>query len=353
MIPALPHLLSMRHVILAAVLAAFAASASAQDKITLNNGDVLTGTIKTMEEGVVTIVSPVLGDVAVPFASIRDLSTGGPVDLQTKTGDRLVKRRILGIEAGTLRVEGDTPPIPLDNLGMINPPLRIPPEWTGALMLNALWTDGNTDRRSVGMTFDAQLRREEDRLTFDAYWNYSEDKENDPLSTTYREWELNDRRAGGGLKYDYFLSKRLYAFATGRAQGDTLADIDLRIAIGAGLGYMWVDNKRTTFLTEVGLAYVDEDYRSNIPSVDYLAARVYYKLTHAFTEATKFMHSVEAYPSLEDPDDVYLTAKAEVGTTVTGNLVASLGWVGDYDNTPAPDRERLDNRVMLSIGWQF
>ncbi len=343
----------MRHVYFAAVLAAFAAGAIAQDKITLNNGDVLTGTIKKMEEGVVTIASPVLGDVAVPFANIRDLSTGAPVDLQTKTGDRLVKRRILGIEAGSLRIDGDTPPIPLDNLGMINPPLKVPPEWTGALMLNALWTEGNTVRRGAGMTFDAELRREDDRLTFDAYWNYAEDKDKDPLSATYRQWELNDRRAGGGLKYDYFLSKRLYAFATGRAQGDTLADIDLRLLIGAGLGYQWVDTKKTTFLTEVGLAYVDEDYRSNTPSIDYTSARIYYKLTHALSDTTRFIHSVEAWPSLEDPDDVFLQAKAELATTISGNLVGSISYLFDYDNTPAPGRERDDSRVLLSVGWQF
>ena len=343
----------MRHVYLALVPAVFAAQAVAQDKITLNNGDVLTGTIKKMEEGVVTIVSPVLGEVEVPFTSIRDLSTQAVVDLKTKTGDLLVKRRILGIEAGTLRVEGDTPPLPLDNLGMINPPLKVEPEWTGALMFNGLWTDGNTVRRSAGMNFDAQLRREEDRLTADAYWYYAEDKETDPLSPTYRQWELNDRRAGGGLKYDYFLGKRLYAFATGRVAGDTLADIDLRVAIGAGLGYMWVDTKRTTFLTEVGLAYVDEDYRSNLPSVDYLAARVYYKLTHEFSEATKFLHSVEAWPSLEDSDDIFLQLKAELSTTLTGSLVGSLAYVLDYDNTPAAGRQRDDHRVLMSVGWQF
>src|SRR5688572_26586334 len=127
-----------------------------------------------MADGVVVIASPVLGDVSVPVSSIRDMATQATVDLQTKTGDLLVKRRILGIEAGSLRLEGDTPPVPLDNLGRINPPLREEPTWTGSLKLNGLYTDGNTDRRAVGMTFDASLRRETDRFTVDAFWDYSE-----------------------------------------------------------------------------------------------------------------------------------------------------------------------------------
>ena len=40
------------------------------DAVTLANGDVLTGSIKTMADGKVTINSPVLGDVTVPMASI-------------------------------------------------------------------------------------------------------------------------------------------------------------------------------------------------------------------------------------------------------------------------------------------
>lgn len=330
-----------------AAFSAFAAGALAQDKITLANGDVLTGTIKTMADGKVTIASPLLGDVTVPMTNISDMVTKDQVDLQTKSGD-LLKRRVVGLEGGNLRLEGDTTSLSLDNLGMINPPAKPEPAWTGSITLNGLLTDGNTERRAVGAALDASRRTEIDRISFDAAWDYSEDR-----TLASGVWTLNQRRVGGGLKYDYFLSKRWYSLATARVLGDTLADIDLRFTGGVGLGYTIIDNGTTGLTVEAGLSYFNENYRSNTPSKDYVAARVAYKLTHQLSDKTKLVHGVEAFPSVEDSQDVYLQARTEITTSLTESMIASLAHVLDWDNTPSPGLERADQRLVLSVGWSF
>ena len=65
------------------------------------------------------------------------------------------------------------------------------------------------------------------------------------------------------------------------------------------------------------------------------------------------MHSGEFFPSLEDGDDFYCQIKTEVVTSLSASMLASLAHVLDFDNTPAPTRERADHRVLLSIGWKF
>jgi putative salt-induced outer membrane protein YdiY len=346
----------MQYLRFAAALAALATITLAQDKITLANGDVLTGSIKTMADGKITIASALLGDVTVPMTTVSNLVTQSQVDLETKGGE-LMRRRIVGIDGGNLRLEGDSASLALDRLGRINPPSKTEPVWTGSVKVSGLWTDGNTDTRSIGASFDASRRTEIDRTSIDASWDYAENKDNEPTSATFRQWSLDQRRAGGGAKYDYFLSKDLYALANARVLADTLADIELRFTGGAGLGYSWVDDGTTTFLTEVGLSYVDETFRSAAPSQEYVAARVAYKLSHAFSDKTKLVHGVEAFPSVEEQDDIYLQAKTELVTSLTESMVASIAHVLDYDNTPSttPTRtfERLDNRIVLSIGWSF
>lgn len=361
----------MRQLLIAAFAAALATSALAQDRVTLTNGDVLTGTIKSMADGKLVINSPVLGDVTVPLTEVNDLMTQAQVDLQTKGGQLMKGQRILGIENKSLRLEGDPKPLALDDLGFINPPSKSEPVWTGSLKVGALWTDGNTDRRSVNASFDASRKSEIDRISVDAAWLYSEDKDNQQFqgdgvtpNPGWRSWTLNERRVEAGAKYDYLLSKRAYALANVRALGDTKANLDLRWTIGAGLGYLVIDDGTTLFQVEAGLVYFDERYR-NVPitvpetpdSDSYLAARLAYKYVRQLGETTKFTHGVEAFPSLEDQDDFYMQAKTELATTVTGNLIASVAHVLDYDNTPAPDPtrkiERVDNRVLLTIGWTF
>lgn len=344
-------MLPFRKLLLFSVCALTTPVAMAQDKVTLNNGDVVTGQLGTMADGKLTIKSPLLGDVTVPLDQVASIATQETVELVTKSGD-VLRRRIVGIDSGSLQLaagpEGGpaAPTIGLGMLDKINPPADPPPQWKGSLTINGAITAGNTERRSIGSAMDAVRRSEIDRLTVDASWDYSEDKQQGT-------WRLSQRRVGAGLKYDYFLSKRLYVLATTRALGDTLADINLRYTAGAGLGYQWAESETFDFATEAGLSYFNENYRSATPSVDYLAARLAYKMRWAFSETARLIHGVEAFPSLEDGQDVYFVMDTKLQMDLTRAMIAQIQWVWDYDNTPSPGLDRSDHRVLLSVGWQF
>lgn len=319
------------------------------DKIVLNNGDVITGTIVSMADGKVTIKSSLLDTVTVPMSSIKDMTTAAQVALETKSNE-LRQRRITGIEGGNLRLEGVTDPLALGDLTRINPPPKKDPEWNGSLKLNGAYVDGNTDRRSAGLLFDAVHLSERDRITVDSSWDYAENKTN---ITGVNQWVLAQRRTGGGLKYDFFLGKKLYLLAQTRVLSDTRANLSLRYSVGGGLGYTWVEDSNTTFLTECGLAYLKEDYRTAAPSTDYLSVRVAYRLSHKFSDKFKFVHRAEAYPSTQNANDVYAQVVTEVVGNFTDSMIAAVSHILDYDNTPAPGNVRTDNRVLLSVGWSF
>lgn len=336
----------MRSLLATLFLSAVAPFSMAQDKVTLDNGDVLTGTVKTMADGKLTVNSAALGDIVVPMANVKNLQTAEQVQLKTATGD-LIRRRIAGIEGGLLRFDNsDTEQ--LSNLAAINPPAQKEAEWTGALKLGGGFISGNTERRSASGAFDAELRRTEDRLAADAQWDYAQDQDR-----TTNEWNLTQRRTGGGLKYDRFVTETTYALATTRVLGDTLADLELRWTAGLGYGFQVLDRDDTKLTMEAGLSYLTESYRSGAETTDYIAARVAYKLRHTFSEHTKLIHGVEAFPSTEDNDDVYFQATTELRTNLTESMIGSVAWIWDYDNTPAPTRERSDHRVLLTVGWSF
>ena len=323
-----------------------AAAVFAQDKVTLSNGDVLNGSVKAMADGKLTMTTPALGDVVVPMANITDLQTADQVQLLTETGD-LIRRRIAGIKDGSMQFDGGGSQL-LAGLDKINPPPAKAPQWTGALKVGAGLISGNTDRRSVTAAFDAELRRKDDRISADAQWDFAQEQ---PQGSA--DWNLTQRRVGSGLKYDRFLSDKSYALATTRVLGDTLADLDLRFTMGLGYGLQLMENESTSLTGEAGLSYFSETYRSGAPSVDYVAARLAYKLRHKFNDKTSLIHGTEAFPSLEDGDNVYFQATTEVRTNLTDSMIGAVSWIWDYDNTPAPTRERSDHRVFLTVGWTF
>jgi len=71
------------------------------------------------------------------------------------------------------------------------------------------------------------------------------------------------------------------------------------------------------------------------------------------SDAWSFLHTLEAYPSLEETDDFYGRSDFRVNASLSESMVAGFQWVVDYDNTPAAGRERVDNRYLLSVGWKF
>lgn len=343
----------MRNLLSVAAIAALSISALAQDKVTLSNGDVITGKITSMVDGKVTIKSPLLEAIVVPIADVSDLVTGESVTLKTKTGDTF-ERRILGIEASSLRFAGSGSSLSLDNLGMINPPQEAKPAWKGSLNFTAVNTSGNTDIRSAGLAFDASRKTAKDRITVDAGWGYAQNKDRTSPSASSSGYVTTQRRVGAGAKYDYFLSERAYALATARALADTIANIELRYSAGGGLGYTLIDDGKDLFLIEGGIVYFSESYRvSTTPDTDYIAARIAYRYEHPFNDKTKLVHRAEIFPSLEDSDDIYCQVTTEVTTSLTESMIATLTHQLDYDNTPAAGFKRSDHRLVLSVGWSF
>lgn len=341
---------NMRSTLFAVAVATCAIGIRSQDQVTLSNGDVVHGKVVTMAEGKVTIRSSLMGDVTVSITEVIDLKTGDKVTLKTNEG-RTLRRRVVGIEDDNLRLDGDVEGggLLVANIDMINPPADDAPKWSGSLKTTALYTSGNTRRESVGVLFDASRSTKKDRITVDAIWNYGTDED---VATDVKT--LTQRRAGGGVKYDFFLNEGWYALGTARALGDTLADLQLRFTSGLGLGYTIIDDGVTTLLSEAGLSYYIEDYRtSGLASQETVSLRIAYRLEHQLSEETKLVHRVEAFPSIEDGEDFYFQAVTELTTSLTDSMVASVAHTIDYDNTPATGRKNADNRVLLTVGWTF
>src|SRR6185503_15891106 len=87
-------------------------------------------------------------------------------------------------------------------------------------------TAGNTQVNNVRLSGDVVARGAADRYTVSAIATHA----NDNGLESARNWSLTG-------KYDRFLTSRLFANANANFTNDRFRDIDLRTALGAGLGY--------------------------------------------------------------------------------------------------------------------
>jgi len=252
--------------------------------------------------------------------------------------------RITALSDGMLQVgEGETArAIPIADLR----PLPPASSWTGSLVAGAAYSDGNTDRRAANASGEAIRRGEHDRITLKGFWTYSEEKDDTG------DFNLTERRLGGSGQYDRFLSERFYLYGSASALRDDLARLDLRVAAGVGAGYQFLEREDLKLSAEAGLSYVVENYEASEDD-DYLSARVAVDVAWTPTERTSLLHTTEWLQSLEDEDDSLVTLDTRGRLTITGAMFTQLQWLLFYDNTPATGADRIDQQLLLQVGWSF
>lgn len=218
------------------------------------------------------------------------------------------------------------------------------PHWSGALTFGALWTAGNTETTTINGNFNAQRRGEKDRWTFDLYGNYGT---TDPggIETT--------NNSGGGAKYDYFQTEKLYWYGNTQAKVDHVADLNLRYIAGAGAGYQWFETEKAKWGTELGLSYVDEDFEDDSADADFASVRVASNYARNLSTTTTFEQVAEAFPSLDDSDDFVAKVDNRLKLNITGKWIAQIQYVLDFDNSTPTGIKEADHRVVLSVGWNF
>jgi putative salt-induced outer membrane protein YdiY len=226
-------------------------------------------------------------------------------------------------------------------------PAPAAPAWTGNISAGFVMTDGNSEMRQANASADATLKRENDAFTLGFLWVYAEN--NNAPNT---DWTLTDRKTFGRGKYDYFFAEKTYAYGLATAENDLLQDISLRWTAGAGLGHQYLDTDTWKFAVEAGLAFLDTDYK-NATDTDDLTVRGSTNTAYKASDTWSFAHILEAYPSVEDAEDVYGRSQLTADAKLSENMLASFKWVLDYDNTPVPGNDRVDNRYLLSVGWKF
>ncbi|MGE3404739.1 MAG: YdiY family protein [Vicinamibacterales bacterium] len=310
---------------LAAAAVLIGTSPAAADTLQLTNGDRLTGTIVSLAAGTLTFRTP-NGSLTVPQASIAALTSDQPL---------LVT---IGAAAPARQEPG---PVPLEGLVALGPPQ---PAFTidGGANAGFVATGGNTDVNSLRIDGDAVARAGANRLTLRAAINRAEDRG----TPTAESWNA-------GVDYDRFLTRRLFVTGNSLFTHDAFRDIDLRSALGVGVGYQVADSPRVRLTANGGLGWVDENLRETAND-SYTAARESARI-EIFVVPTRLQifHEHDGYFGLNGDDNRFVRTQNGVRIGLGAGLVTTLQWDIDYDRSPAPGRDRVDRAFALTFGYRF
>ena len=331
----------MRRLLLSVLLLLATAVTAAADEILLTNGDRFTGTVVSLGGGTL-VVDTTYGQVKIPWASVAGVVITDPVivTMAGATTPPAEVRIAAGDAAGrvTLNPGG---PIELAQIAALARPMPAV-TMTGGANAGFITTGGNTDVNSLRLDGDVAIRQLANRYTASAAVNRAKDAGRE----TAENWNV-------GLNYDRFLTTRLFASANAIFTNDRFRDLDLRTALGVGLGYQVFDTARVKLTANAGLGWVNENF--DVAEDDsYTALREAVSLDiFLVPDRMQFFHQHDGYFGVTGDDNLFVRMKNGVRLGLFGGLVTTAQVDLDYDRSPAPGRENTDRTFALTFGYRF
>ena len=314
------------------------------DEVLFKNGDRLVGTVTDFDGTKLTIDTKVAGKVTVNMKDVKTFSSSSPLELMLSNGTMVHGTVAEGPDGEVSVVQANQAAqlVPLTEVEKVSPPVK----WTGTVTIGGLVARGNTETNSLNALGHAERRTFKDRIILDGGYIFGTQK------VPGGSWNETANDLYGSIAYNYFFSRKLYGYASARADHDTIAGIDLRFAPGVGAGYQWVDKPEFGFNTEGGAGWLYRKYAHDGED-SAASARAAYHLKVKFNEKLSGFHDFEYLPGLNNINNYFFDTDAGIRDTITAHFFAEFSVYYQYDSRPAPGKGPNDIRFILGVGWTF
>ena len=324
------------------------------DVVTLKNGSIIYGEVIEMAGGVLQIKTPASPDnvLKVNWSDVSKLSVNHPIPFHLKEGSVIMGTATAGPN-GTLNVQAEPlksmMEVPMDSVISINPVIQAPVIYSGNLTGGFSQTTGNSHLRNASLLGEFVARSEQLRLLINGRYIYG-----DNANT------LIARNARGTIKLDFFITKRLFWFASSYFENDRFQDLKMRTALASGPGYQFIDHgdfsgilKNMTLYAEAGPAYFNEDFRV-AEDASSLRARLSLKFNWPLLDdRITIYHYDEVYPSLQNTKNYFLTMDNGVRFKLIEGFVSSFQVTTRLNSNPAQGTGDTDNLYLMTLGYSF
>lgn len=344
----------MRLHLLISAAAAFVCAAGFADTVLFKSGASLTGTVKSIQGGVIEFASDDVGDVSIKEEKVASITTVKPSEILY--ADERRSTGVLAMSNGVYTVAANgapAAPLNMKNVKTVNPEKSA---WHGSVNFSYTAVRGNTYSDTGTVLADIKRRWEHDRLAGD--FGYFVARQGTSKETETK----NTDRINAGAQHDHFWTTKFYHYESLRYEHDRIADLEWRYRVGLGLGYQWLDGQdlastgKWSFNQEAGFGIIAERYRlTSDPESEYLSFRYAHHLTYLpkWYKDLKLFHNLEYLPDLEDTS-VYLV-NADIGFTTqlskSWQLIAKAEW--EYNSNASESAKRSDIRYILGLGYKF
>jgi putative salt-induced outer membrane protein len=270
---------------------------------------------------------------------------------QLKTGFRQLTPALVLILAATA-MAGEPPEVPEEPAAL--------PKWESTAGVGLTLSAGNSENLLISADLGTQRKWDQNELQFGATGGYGKSRVDvrDPVTgETSRRTDKNTEFIRGFGQYNRLLSERLYGYARADALRDEIANVEYRVTLSPGVGYMFIKNPRTTLRGEFGPGYVFERTYNEVANThetdDYMSLRFSERFEHRLSERARLWQSAEFLPQVDDFNNFILNLELGIEADITQSLSLRVVAQDVYDNEPPPGRKNNDFKLLAGLNYRF
>lgn len=210
-------------------------------------------------------------------------------------------------------------------------------------------TSGNTSSTAVLLKADMARLTDADKISLGGNINYARSEADGVKKTTANQ-------VGAFGQYDYNIGPRLFAFGRLTLNRDEVTELDLRSAIGTGLGWKLIDTKPLRFSVFGGVGYTADRYgvaKTIAGKTDTRFSRASLFLaeesTHVVSSALNFKQRLEVLPGISGDKATLVKFTADVGVAINSTMSLTVGLIDTYDSEPPAGQKKNDVSLFTGI----
>jgi putative salt-induced outer membrane protein YdiY len=326
------------------------------NKITLKNGDRVTGKIIKTDGDKLLVATELLGDVALDFAAVTAIDGDQPLyvtlaDGRTVSGVLTAsadKAELRAANANVLTLDRSNIQLIRSEEEHLNYERSLNPGllegWTGGADVGLALTSGNSDTTNfaVGLAMTRTTLRDKTSIYAASVYNRdSTSGDSRTIANTVR----------GGVRYDHDINRKFFGYGFTDLEHNGLQDLSLRLVIGGGLGYHAIRNDRTQLDLLAGLAWNREYFRGNFSDRSSAEAQFGQTLTHALNSRVSLNEQLFIFPNLSNGGEYRINFDAGLVMSITSRIGWQLTLSNRYLSNPPPGLEKND--LLLSSGLKI
>ncbi len=329
-----------RALLACALFAAVASPARADEVVTLKSGDTITGTLKKVSKKLLEIETAYAGVLQVDWKEVAGLKCDRPLKVSLVEGEPIEGTVAPGPNGALLVQPASGAAVTIDPANVHH--IRVlGAAWSGLIDVGFRNTNGNSDTVGALLQGEAIRASEINELKLKGIFRYGENQS----SVSEANWYTLGR-------YRHEIAGPVFAYGSAEFLQDRFKDINLNTILSAGLGVTILEEDWIDLSSELGAAWVRNDFRTN-PDEDHVAGRLGADTRITLPLDLEFTDSLIYVPNFETTNDWQLRNEAAFSTAIAAGWKANVGMILEYDNKPEAGFRKDDETYYVGIGYKF